>query len=506
MRETETKLDVPPAFQLPDLTGAVEDSDVADKGVKELRATYWDTKDLRLIRAGVTLRHRRQPRATGEWQLKLPVGETDDALDRLELAFPGSASRPPRDVRDRVALHARSEDLVPVAKLHTRRRTIEVTSREGLVAEVVDDEVSVIEAGRIAARFRELEVESGPAGSDRSRRSITAALIAAGAADTGQDPKVLRALGRRAREPDDLTPPSARSPGDREPAQWATAEVLARRLQAVRAADDRVRGGEADAIAAAAAALDELAALLTVVGAADAAGIEAARDAFDDLAAVTMAKAATDAALTPIERVAADGRIRGRRDLEALLTRVEDAYRDDALMMVSAETFVTAFDCAVSMLQRADVRADADPRPWWEQAHAADLTVQAQGATRLHAVVDVAHAAGQTTAKTLSRAGAAARAARRRRQLHRAVSLVRHGPGGADDAAVNAEDAAQGAGAHEVEDADGDVGRLVDLSAFPRGAVALHVARRLEAANVTYADALEQLDGKRLRQLLSAAS
>lgn len=43
---------------LPDLTGVAGVADILDKGTAELDATYYDTSDLRLAAASITLRRR----------------------------------------------------------------------------------------------------------------------------------------------------------------------------------------------------------------------------------------------------------------------------------------------------------------------------------------------------------------------------------------------------------------------------------------------------------------
>ena len=73
--EREIKLRAGPEFELPELGGeAIEP--------REFDSTYHDTRDHRLARHGVTLRHRIENRK-GAWQLKLPQGNA-----RLELEVP----------------------------------------------------------------------------------------------------------------------------------------------------------------------------------------------------------------------------------------------------------------------------------------------------------------------------------------------------------------------------------------------------------------------------------
>ncbi len=132
-------------------------------------STYHDTEDLRLAPYGVTLRHRVED-GTGLWQLKLPRGSA-----RLELELPGQASRPPVELVELLPAYLRGRELVPVARLRTRRETIRARG-----AEIVDDSVSVLEGQRVARRFREIEIELLE-GDERDLRRLVKAMRRSGA-------------------------------------------------------------------------------------------------------------------------------------------------------------------------------------------------------------------------------------------------------------------------------------------------------------------------------------
>src|SRR5205823_4170317 len=78
-REREIKLSAWAGFALPDLTGVVDGATVTELTTVELRATYFDTPDLRLSRAGLSLRHRTGGGESG-WTVKLPDGAGGPAL------------------------------------------------------------------------------------------------------------------------------------------------------------------------------------------------------------------------------------------------------------------------------------------------------------------------------------------------------------------------------------------------------------------------------------------
>jgi CHAD domain-containing protein len=74
------------------------------------------------------------------------------------------------------------------------------------VAEVVDDEVSVLHGRRVAARFREVEAELAPEAPDELLADLVARLRAAGAGSPDPTTKVRRALGPLADGPPELAP------------------------------------------------------------------------------------------------------------------------------------------------------------------------------------------------------------------------------------------------------------------------------------------------------------
>ncbi|WP_411278307.1 CHAD domain-containing protein, partial [Gaiella sp.] len=151
---------------------------------------------------GVTLRHRVED-GTGLWQLKLPRESA-----RLELEVAGQATRPPVELVDLLPAYLRGRQLVPVARLRTRRETIRANG-----AEIVDDSVSVLEGQRVARRFREIEIELVE-GDERDLRQLVKAMRRSGAVEQGTLlPKLHRALGIPAPAPSRTIEKDA-SPGE----------------------------------------------------------------------------------------------------------------------------------------------------------------------------------------------------------------------------------------------------------------------------------------------------
>ena len=73
VRETERKYEAGDGVELPGWAGLAGEESLVGPEEQTLEAVYFDTEDLRLARAGVTLRRRRGGDDAG-WHLKLPGG------------------------------------------------------------------------------------------------------------------------------------------------------------------------------------------------------------------------------------------------------------------------------------------------------------------------------------------------------------------------------------------------------------------------------------------------
>lgn len=251
--EDEVKLAVPAVFVLPPLVPAPPDGAVVEtvEGAlaeavvgprRSLRATYHDTPDLRLARGGATLRHR-----TGEgrptWTLKLPTGRSGE---RLELSVAAPATAMPAEIRALVTAQVREAELAEVVRLTTRRDTWSLRdAADEELGELVDDLVSVLSAGKVVARFRELEVERRGI-SDADLDSLVHRLVDAGAVPGVFTSKLARALGPRASAAPDVPPASKVRRGD--PAAALVAEAVRDGVRRLLSEDPRLRLGRDDAV------------------------------------------------------------------------------------------------------------------------------------------------------------------------------------------------------------------------------------------------------------------
>src|ERR1700741_1557908 len=152
--ERERKYELPRAAELPALTTLATSIGPRDE---QLDALYYDTLNLRLIGAGITLRKRTGGKDAG-WHLKIPAG-TDT---REEIHFPlGDANTPPDELVALTLGYTRGVPLVPVARISTRRASWRLVDDSGAeLAELTDDHVEAENLNSSTMdNWRELEVE-----------------------------------------------------------------------------------------------------------------------------------------------------------------------------------------------------------------------------------------------------------------------------------------------------------------------------------------------------------
>jgi CHAD domain-containing protein len=198
VRETERKYEAADEVRWPKpsrlLGRPARDPDPDDQ---ELDAVYFDTTDLRLARAGITLR-RREGGSDPGWHLKLPVGE--DSRDELRVPLGRARRKPPAELLALTRVHTRGAKVAPVVRLLTRRRRWVLAGDDRRpLAELAEDRVTAHTMGRgtEAVHWRELEVELTEHGSPELLDRIEKQLLKAGAQRSGSDNKLSRALADR---------------------------------------------------------------------------------------------------------------------------------------------------------------------------------------------------------------------------------------------------------------------------------------------------------------------
>ncbi len=158
---------------------------------------YFDTPDLALARAGVTLRRRKGGSDPG-WHLKLPVGT--DSRDELRVPLGRARRTPPSELTALTLVHTRGAAVSPVLRLRTQRRRWLITDGDGrALAELAEDRVTAQTMGRgtEATHWREIEVELAEHGSVQLLDRIEKRLLKAGAQRSGAASKLSRVLADR---------------------------------------------------------------------------------------------------------------------------------------------------------------------------------------------------------------------------------------------------------------------------------------------------------------------
>jgi len=206
--ERELKLCAPADFVLPAVPGQPIEP-------RRFTSTYFDTENLLLAKAQMTLR-RRVERQKGLWQLKLPKAD-----GRLEIEAPGGPAGPPPSMLSLLTGVLRGGSLKSVAKIRTDRTGFIAQHNGVSIAEVVLDKFQVLEPSQGLGAFQEIEIELLEGGFG-DLKDLEVALRHAGAGKGDSRPKVFQALG--------LKPPKAKKPqrnaSDLSQLQSAVAEQL----------------------------------------------------------------------------------------------------------------------------------------------------------------------------------------------------------------------------------------------------------------------------------------
>ena len=190
--ERELKLETPEDFELSRLPLQLNGFDSTPTEIARLHTIYYDTDDYRLARWGASLRYRH---AEG-WTLKIPVASEDGALAREERTFESPQEIVPGQALDLATAFTRGRPLAPVTELRTIRTKRDLRDASGAkVAEIVEDDVHVIEQMHVSKRFRQIEIELDDGTEERVLKKIRHALQDCGAGDRDALPKNVRALG-----------------------------------------------------------------------------------------------------------------------------------------------------------------------------------------------------------------------------------------------------------------------------------------------------------------------
>ncbi len=245
VREIERKYDVPSAGMatldaVKAMTGTAGVACVSEQGESLLDAVYYDTADMRLIGAGITLRRRTGGEDQG-WHLKLPAGP--DTRDEIQLPLDEGAV--PAEFATLVRAYTRDAALAPVVRIQTIRRELRLLDPASrTLAEIAADHVSAERAdGSDPTSWDEIEAEL-VTGGPRLLKAIDSRLREAGARRAAAATKLQRSLGDR------LPAVAARAPSltARSTAGEVVVAYVRDQAAAISRNDPLVRRDEADAV------------------------------------------------------------------------------------------------------------------------------------------------------------------------------------------------------------------------------------------------------------------
>ena len=252
--EIEAKFAVDETTPMPDLTHIDEVARVAETRHHSLSAIYYDTKDLRLTHAKITLRRRTGGNDDG-WHIKIPGAQGRTEI-RAELGEPVDGKyEVPDELLHQVRSVVRNQPLEPIAQVdNNRTELLLVDADEQPVAEFCDDHVTAFSflPGGSQSTWREWEVElagelPGTKAGSKLLRHATSLLISSGARVSSSPSKLKSALGDSI---NNVELPPALAASNVEPGSPAAAVVEALKANRDKLVefDPRVRRDEWDSV------------------------------------------------------------------------------------------------------------------------------------------------------------------------------------------------------------------------------------------------------------------
>ncbi|MGW6540467.1 CYTH and CHAD domain-containing protein [Streptomyces sp. NPDC055051] len=241
-REIERKYEATAKTRLPDLTRADGVAAVTGEGVTELDAVYYDTADLRLAAASLTLRRRTGGKDAG-WHVKFPVA----VGVRDEIRAPLSETLPP-SLAELLRSRLRHAEVVPVVRLRSSRDVRHLRDADGTI--LAELSVDTVHADRLldgegSAAWTEIEVELAGDTDPEVLDAVEKRLRKAGIHPSDAPSKLARALDETGLAPEPRDP--AEATGD----ATAGAAVLAyvrEQVEAVVRLDPAVRRDLPDSV------------------------------------------------------------------------------------------------------------------------------------------------------------------------------------------------------------------------------------------------------------------
>jgi CHAD domain-containing protein len=227
----------------PPLKGLPGVARIGPPATHDLEAVYFDTRDLTLAAHRITLRRRTGGTDAG-WHLKLPA--ESGARHEIREPLGADAAAVPDRLRRLVTVHLRGAELVPVARVETRRTTTNLYGADGTVlAEFSDDRVEsqAPPGAGPQQKWREWELEL-VTGSEDFLDAADELLAASGIRPAELPSKLARALGPSLPQ----QAGAAEKPKRKGEAGAVLLAYLTRQAAALKAVDPGVRLDAPDAV------------------------------------------------------------------------------------------------------------------------------------------------------------------------------------------------------------------------------------------------------------------
>lgn len=250
--EVETKFSVSESTQIPQLEAIAEVDHFDRTEIHQLRAVYFDTVDLRLTRAKITLRRRTGGNDAG-WHIKFP-----GTIGRREVQAPldsegATETIPPRELLGHIRAIIQGRELTPIAQVDNERHMSYLADEDGtVIAEFCDDHVSTVSylPGGVRKQWREWEFElaDGPLTEEAIAvllQSAQSVLTAAGAFVSNSPSKLVSALDESVNHAP--KPPQMAELDKNDPARGVLAAIAANASK-IAEYDPRVRADEYDSV------------------------------------------------------------------------------------------------------------------------------------------------------------------------------------------------------------------------------------------------------------------
>ncbi|BAU96560.1 adenylate cyclase [Corynebacterium suranareeae] len=250
--EVETKFSVSDSTQIPQLDAIAGVDHIDRTEIHHLSAVYFDTADLRLTRAKITLR-RRTGGVDAGWHIKFP-----GKIGRREVQAPldgqgATETTPPQELLGHIRALIQGRALTPIAQVDNERHMFYLAdANNSIIAEFCDDHVSTIShlPGGVRKQWREWEFELSDGHLEEEvvselLHSAQAVLTSAGAFVSNSPSKLVSALDDSVNNVP--APPEMAQLDKSDPARGVL-KAIATNAAKITEYDPRVRADEYDSV------------------------------------------------------------------------------------------------------------------------------------------------------------------------------------------------------------------------------------------------------------------